>query len=174
MLRFGPSPGIFQNLTYSPGSTSGFRVNIGVATGPAISVDLLFKLYGDAGELLGTKAQHLRLFEHSQLTKTHQLVGTPAVARGCASVQMTTTNRAAKVHAYGRLMDNITPGLPICRWGSSDTGVRHEAWARTSSGGRAPERSGALTNSFRAAPSTAAQADPNLQCPQARDRLTCI
>jgi hypothetical protein len=69
-------------------------------------VDVVIKLYGDSGELLGTKSLRLRPFEHTQLTKIHQILGTPAVAHGWASVQISTAN--AKVHAYAMLIDNIS------------------------------------------------------------------
>jgi len=45
--------GTFQHLTYTPGTTSGFRVNIGFANAVGVAVDLVIKLYGDGGELLG-------------------------------------------------------------------------------------------------------------------------
>jgi hypothetical protein len=98
--------GVFQHLTYSPSSTSGYRVNIGFANAVGIFVDVVIKLYGDSGELLGTKSLRLRPFEHTQLTKIHQILGTPAVAHGWASVQISTAN--AKVHAYAMLIDNIS------------------------------------------------------------------
>jgi hypothetical protein len=98
--------GTFQHLTYSPSSTSGYRVNIGFANAVGVTVDVIIKLYGDAGELLGTRAQRLRPFEHTQITKIHQILGTPAVSHGWATVEVLTAN--AKVHAYAMLIDNIS------------------------------------------------------------------
>ena len=98
--------GTFQHLTYSPSATSGFRVNIGFANAVGFTVDVVIKLYGDNGELLGTRAQRLRAFEHTQITKIHQILGTPPVAHGWATVEVLTAN--AMVHSYAMLIDNIS------------------------------------------------------------------
>jgi PKD repeat protein len=99
-------PGVFHNLSYSPDAKSGYRVNIGFANASPFAVNMIIKLYGDSGELLGTKAFSLRALTQLQWTKIHQIVGTPPVAHGWASVEATT--KGAVVLAYAMLIDNLS------------------------------------------------------------------
>lgn len=103
--------GTFHLLTYSTASTSGFRVNIGVANAQATSAAVLIRLYADDGVQIGAPVTRtLRAFEQVQYTKIHQTVGSGPVSRGWATVEVTTPG--AKVHAYAMLIDNKS-GDPI-------------------------------------------------------------
>ena len=99
-------PGVFHNLTYSPDPKSGYRVNLGFANASPFPVNMIIRLYGDAGELLGTKPFSLRAYTQLQWTKIHQIVGTPPVGHGWASVEATT--KGAVVLAYAMLIDNLS------------------------------------------------------------------
>jgi hypothetical protein len=97
--------GTFHLLTYATASTSGFRVNIGVANAQATSAAVVIRLYGDDGLQIGQAVTRtLRAFEQVQYTKIHQSVGSGNVDRGWATVEVTTPG--AKVHAYAMLIDN--------------------------------------------------------------------
>ena len=98
--------GVFHLQTYSTDPKAGYRVNMGFTNASPFSVSVTISLYGDAGEVLGTKTFSLRAHTQLQWTKIHQLMGTPAVAHGWATVAVTTPN--AVVHAYQMLIDNVS------------------------------------------------------------------
>ena len=55
---------------------------------------------------LATRTQRVRAFEHRQLTKIHELLGTPAVAVRAAQLEVLTPG--ASVHGYAMLIDNAS------------------------------------------------------------------
>jgi hypothetical protein len=103
-------PGVFHHLSYTPGSTSGSRVNIGGASRVPFPAQVLISLYGDAGELLGTRTHTFAPYEHRQFTKLHEALGTPAVTHGYATVEVETPGAA--VDMYAMLIENKS-GDPI-------------------------------------------------------------
>ena len=98
--------GLFHHLTYSPVPKAGYRVNLGFANASPFSVSVTVRLYGDAGELLGTKTLSVRAYEQSRLDKIHQTLGTGPVTHGAATVEVNTPN--ALLHAYALLIDNLS------------------------------------------------------------------
>ncbi len=103
-------PGVFHHLSYTPGTTAGTRVNIGGASRAPFPSTVVIKLYGDGGELLGTKTYTFQPYEHRQFTKIHESLGTPAVTHGFATVEVTTPGGA--VDMYAMLIENVS-GDPI-------------------------------------------------------------
>ena len=103
-------PGVFHHLSYQPGSTVGTRVNIGGASRVPFSSTVVISLYGDAGELLGTKSHTFQAYEHRQFTKIHETLATPAVTHGFATVEVTTPGGA--VDMYAMLIENKS-GDPV-------------------------------------------------------------
>jgi hypothetical protein len=103
-------PAVFHHLSYTPGSAAGTRVNIGGASRVPYNSTVIIRLYGDAGELLGTKTQVFASYEHRQITKIHESLGTPAVTHGYATVEVTTPGGA--VDMYAMLIENQS-GDPI-------------------------------------------------------------
>ncbi len=102
--------GVFHGLAYSLDPGRGFRVNIGVVNATAFAADVVIRLRGDDGSVVGTKSLRLQPYEHRQYTKIHELLGTPPVANGTATVEVNTPG--ARVHPYAMLIDNAS-GDPI-------------------------------------------------------------
>ena len=99
--------GTFHLLSYSTASASGFRVNIGLANAQSSTAVAVIRLYGDDGAQIGQSiTKTLRAFEQFQYTRLHQLVNSPSVAHGWATVEVTTPG--ARVHAYAMLIDNAS------------------------------------------------------------------
>jgi hypothetical protein len=99
--------GTFHLLTYSTSSSSGFRVNIGLANAQGTNAAVVIRLYGDDGLQIGAAiTKTLRAYEQVQYTKIHQSVSSGDVAHGWATVEVTTAG--AKVHAYAMLIDNAS------------------------------------------------------------------
>ncbi len=99
--------GTFHLLTYSTTITTGFRVNIGLANALGSDATVVIRLYGDDGLQIGQEiTKTLRAFEQVQYTKIHQVVSSPNVAHGWATVEVTTPG--GKVHAYAMLIDNVS------------------------------------------------------------------
>lgn len=96
--------GVFHHLSYSLDPTTGSRTNIGLVNGSPFIVEVVIRLFGDDGSLLGTITQRLQAYEHRQLTRIHEMIGSPAVQAGWATIEVTTPGAA--VHPYAMVIDN--------------------------------------------------------------------
>jgi hypothetical protein len=142
--------GAFHHLSYTPGSTSGSRVNIGGASRVPFPAQVLISLYGDLGELLATRTHTFQPYEHRQFTKINEALGTPAVTHGHAIVEVQTPGAA--VDMYAMLIENAS-GDPIFMPPSFNSA--DDADAVVASAGAPRERGGV---GVAAAPVTAATA----------------
>ena len=106
----GVTLGLFHHLSYDPTGASGFRTNLGFVNATGFDVQVLIRLYGDSGEFLGSHSHTLLPFEHRQFTRIHEMLHTPAVTRGYATVEVLTPG--GKVHPYAMLIDNVS-GDPV-------------------------------------------------------------
>lgn len=102
--------GYFHHLSYSTDAKTGSRVNIGFVNAVGFVVDLVVRLYGDDGGFIGFRNVRLQPYDHRQYTRIHELVGSPTVTSGYATVEVLTPN--ARVHPYAMLIENIS-GDPI-------------------------------------------------------------
>jgi hypothetical protein len=98
-------PGVFHHLSYSPNAAAGQRINIGATNATAIATEWVITLFGDDGSVIGTQTATLAAYEHRQYTNIHKLLGTPAVASGWASVEVTTPGGA--IHPYAMRIENV-------------------------------------------------------------------
>jgi PKD repeat protein len=98
--------GVFHLLAYSPDRSHGYRTNVGFANGSGFDVDVRVSLFGDAGELLGSKVYTLRPYEHRQLTRIHatEFAIDHEITDGSATVEILTPLGA--VHVYAMVIDN--------------------------------------------------------------------
>jgi hypothetical protein len=145
-------PGVFHHLSYSPDPAAGQRVNLGATNAGGIPTTWVIRLYGDGGALIATKTSTLAPFEHRQFTNIHKLLGTPAVASGWASVEVTTPG--GLIHPYAMRIENVG-GDPIymppdlesasttAAVAQSFAGAWHGTWSNTTFG-----TSGAVTLSL--------------------------
>ena len=108
-VRYG-RPGVFHHLSYTPGSSSGSRVNIGGTSRVPFPVYVVIYLYDDNGDLINFRTHTFQPYEHRQFTKIHETLGSPAVTHGYATVEMTTWGGA--IDAYAMLIENKS-GDPI-------------------------------------------------------------
>ena len=148
-------PGAFHHLSYTPGTASGARVNIGGASRVPFPAQVLVSLYGDLGELLATRTHTFQPYEHRQFTKIHEALGTPAVTHGHATVEVQTPGAA--VDMYAMLIENAS-GDPIYMppaFGSAD--VADPAVAPS---GAPRERDGAVNTSVPVTAATAGCSGP--------------
>lgn len=102
----GQSYGYFHYLSYSSDQRSGYRTNIGFANASGSPATVEIYLFDDEGLLAGTWIINLQPYEHQQLTKIHQLAGTPDIAHGFAVLQAVTPG--SLVHIYAMLIDNLS------------------------------------------------------------------
>lgn len=127
-------PAVFHHLSYTPGTTAGARVNIGGASRVPFPSTVVIKLYGDVGELLGTKTYTFQPYEHRQFTKIHEALATPAVTHGYATVEVTTAGGA--VDMYAMLIENLS-GDPIFMPPSFSSDDAEDAVLAVTAGGAA-------------------------------------
>ena len=108
-VRYGV-PGVFHHLSYTPGATAGSRVNIGGTSRVPFPVYVVISLYDDNGAFINFVTHTFQPYEHRQFTRIHELVGSPAVTHGHATVEISTAGGA--VDMYAMLIENKS-GDPV-------------------------------------------------------------
>lgn len=106
LMGDGQSYGVFHQLSHSPDVRKGFRTNIGFINAAGTPADVVIRLFGDNGELLGQKTHTLKPFEQRQFSRIHKEINAPAVNAGFAVVQV--TSPGGMVYSYAMVLDNIS------------------------------------------------------------------